>query len=71
MKHRSGDRPRGVDGDSPLADRISAPRGPEMGHPEGRSGVAGLGRESLTMAGQGGLLAGVARPGGWRPIQSP
>jgi hypothetical protein len=71
MKHRSGDRPRGVDGDSPLTDRILTPRGPEMGLREGRSGVAGVGRASLTMADQGGMLAGVAPSGGWRPIQSP
>jgi hypothetical protein len=71
MKHRSRDRPRGLDGDSPLTDRILTPRGPEMGHREGRSGVAGIGRASLTMARQAALLAGVAPSGGWRPIQSP
>jgi len=71
MKHRSGDRPRGVDGDSPLADRTLTPRGPERGHREGRSDVAGIGQACLAMACRAGFGAGVARSGEWRPIQSP
>jgi hypothetical protein len=71
MRHRPRDRPRGVDGDSPLADRTLTPRGPEMGHREGQSDVAGLGQGCLAMARRAGLRAGVARSGRWRPIQSP
>ena len=71
MKDRSRDRPRGVDGDSPLADRTLTPRGPERGPREGQSEVAGLGRRALAMARRAGFAAGVARSGGWRPIESP
>ena len=71
MKRRSRDRPWGVDRDSPLAARILRPRGPEMGHREGHSDVAGLGQASLAMARRAGFRAGVARSGGWRPIESP
>lgn len=71
MKDRSGDRPQGVDGDSPLADRTLTPRGPERRHREGQSDVAGIGPTSLAMARRAGFRAGVARSGGWGPIQSP
>jgi hypothetical protein len=71
MKDRSRDRPRGVDGDSPLADGTLTPRGPELGHQEGQSDVAGLGQTCLAMARRAGFGAGVARSGEWRPIQSP
>jgi hypothetical protein len=68
MKHRSPDRPRRVDGDSPFADRILTPRDTEIGHQEGRSGV---GLTPIAMADQAAFLAAVAPAGGWRPIQSP
>ena len=71
MRHRSGDHPRGTDGDSPLADRILTPRATRMGDPEGRSDVAGIGHASLAVARQAAFLTGVAPRGGWRPIQSP
>jgi hypothetical protein len=71
MRHRCRDRPRGVDGDSPLADRTLTPRGPEMGHQEGPSGVTGTGPSCLAMSCRAGFGAVVARSGGWRPIQSP
>ena len=71
MKDRSGDRPRGVDGDSPLADRTLTPRGLERRHGGGQSDVAGIGQTSLAMARRAGLRAGVAPSGGWGPIQSP
>jgi hypothetical protein len=71
MKDRSRDRLRGVDGDSPLTDRTLTPRGPERGHREGRSDVAGIGQTCLAMARGAGFGAGVAPSGGWRPIQSP
>jgi hypothetical protein len=71
MKHRSRDRPRGLDGDSPLTDRTLTPRGPEMGHQEGQSDVAGIDPACLAMARRAGFGAGVARSGEWRPIQSP
>jgi hypothetical protein len=71
MKQRSGDRPGRVDGDSPLADRILTPRGPELGHPEGRSKVIGIGQVRLARARRAVFLAGVDPSRGWRPIQSP
>ena len=71
MKQRSGDRPGRVDGDSPLADRILTPRGPELGHPEGRSSVVGIGQVRLATARRAVLVARVVPPRGWRPIQSP
>jgi hypothetical protein len=71
MKHRSGDRPGRVDGDSPLAARILTPQGLEMGHPEGRSDVVGIGQVRLATARRAVLVAGVVPPRGWRPIQSP
>jgi hypothetical protein len=71
MKDRSRDRPRGVDGDSPLADRTLTPRGPGRGHREGQSDVAGLGQVCLAVARRAGFRAGVAPSGEWRPIQSP
>jgi hypothetical protein len=71
MKHRSPDRPRRVDGDSPFADRILTPRGTEIGHQEGRAGVAGVDLTPLAMADQADFVAAVAPSGGWRPIQSP
>jgi hypothetical protein len=71
MERRSRERPRKVDGDSPLAARILTSQGPEMGHREGRSDVAGIGRASLVIARRAAFLAGVAPSGGWRPIQSP
>ena len=71
MKHRSPDRPRRVDGDSPFADRILTPRGTRMSDPEGRSDVAGIGDASIAIARQAAFLTGVAPSGGWRPIQSP
>jgi hypothetical protein len=71
MRQRSGDRPGRVDGDSPLADRILTPRGPELGHPEGRSNVVGIGQVRLDTARRAVLFAGVVPPRGWRPIQSP
>jgi hypothetical protein len=71
MRHRSRDRPRGTDGDSPHADRILTPRGPEMGPREGQSDAAGISPACLAMAHRAAFLAGVAPSGGWRPIQSP
>jgi hypothetical protein len=71
MRHRSRDRPRGTDGDSPLADRILTPQGPQMGHREGQADVAGIGQACLAMTRRAAFLAGVALPRGWRPIQSP
>jgi hypothetical protein len=71
MKDRSRDRPQGVDGDSPLADRILTPRGRELGHREGRSNVVGIGQVRLATAQRAVLVAGVVPPRGWRPIQSP
>jgi len=71
MRHQSRDRPRGVDGDSPLADGSLTPRGPESGPREGQSDIVGLDPEFLAMARRAGFLAGVARSGEWRPIQSP
>jgi hypothetical protein len=71
MRHRSGDHPWRADGDSPPAAGISTPRGPEMRHHEGRSDIASLGQASQTMPGRAALLAGMARCGGWRPIESP
>ena len=71
MKHRSGDRPRRVDGDPPLADRTLTPRGPERGPREGHSDVTGTGPAWLAMARRSGFRAGVARSGGWGPIESP
>jgi hypothetical protein len=71
MRRRSRDHPRGTDGDSPLADRILTPRGPEMGHREGQPDVARLGQACLAMTYRTVFLAGVAPPGGWMSIQSP
>jgi hypothetical protein len=71
MRHRSGDHPRGTDGDSPLADWILTPRAPEMGHREGQVDVAGLGQACLAMTRRAVFLARVAPPGGWLSIQSP
>jgi hypothetical protein len=71
MKHRSPDRPRRADGDSPFADRILTPRDIRMGDPEGRSDIAGIGHASLAVARQAASLTGVAPPEGWTPIQSP
>ena len=71
MKHRSPDRPRRVDGDSPFADRILTPRDTRMGDLEGRSDVAGIRLASLAVARQAASLTGVALTRGLRPIQSP
>lgn len=71
MKHRSPDRPRRVDEDSPFADRILTPRDTRMGDPEGRSAVGGIGHACLAIARQTAFLIGVAPTRGWRPIQSP
>jgi hypothetical protein len=71
MRHRSGDRRRRVGEDSALTARILTPRGPEMGHREGRSAVADLGRASLSVADRAALLMDVNPAGIWRPIESP
>ena len=71
MKHRSQERPRRADGDSPFADRILTPRDTSMGDPEGRSDVAGIGHASLARARQAAFLTGMAPSEGWTPIQSP
>ena len=71
MKHRSPDRPRRVDGDSPFADRILTPRGTRMSDPEGQSDVAGISHAFLAIARQAAFLTRVAPTRGWRPIQSP
>jgi hypothetical protein len=71
MKHRLTDRPRRVDGDSPLTDRILMPQGPQIEHQEGRSNVAGIGQATLAIVSRAAFLTGVAPSGRWRPIQSP
>jgi hypothetical protein len=63
MKHRSRDRPRRADGDSPLADRTLTPRGPERGNREGQSDVASLSQACLAMTRRAGFRAGVAPSG--------
>ncbi len=71
MKHRSTHRPRRVDGDSPLTDRILTPQGPQIEHQERRSDVTGIGQSTLAIAHRAAFFSRVAPSGRSRPIQSP